>query len=172
MDMIAAATEFGDAGGNPRVPELVLSHVFPASREVVFHAWTDPAHAAHWWGHDGFSTVSCRMDVRHAGSWRIGLRSRAGAVHVQRGTYLEILQPRQLAFTVAGEEAPGDPGAGTLVTVTFADQGARTEVTLQQTGFPSLEARAAYADGWRSCMQRCARHLAEARPGHAGAVES
>ena len=31
-------------------PEFVISRVFDAPRELVFHAWTEPKHVARWWG--------------------------------------------------------------------------------------------------------------------------
>jgi uncharacterized protein YndB with AHSA1/START domain len=33
--------------------ELAITRVFDAPRELVFKAWTDPNHVAHWWGREG-----------------------------------------------------------------------------------------------------------------------
>jgi hypothetical protein len=31
--------------------EIIIARVLDAPRELVFTAWTDPTHVAHWWGH-------------------------------------------------------------------------------------------------------------------------
>ncbi|MGH7879371.1 MAG: SRPBCC domain-containing protein, partial [Candidatus Binataceae bacterium] len=35
--------------------ELVITRIFDAPRELVFRAWSDPAHARHWMGPRGFT---------------------------------------------------------------------------------------------------------------------
>src|SRR5438105_5799491 len=92
-----------------------------APREVVFAAWTDAEQAAQWWGPQGFTTISCEMDVRVGGGYRACMRSPEGTRHCRRGTYREIVPPTRLVFTYAWEDADGNPGHETLVTVTFAD---------------------------------------------------
>src|SRR5947207_15661949 len=113
--------------------ELTVTRVFDAPREVVFGAWTDPAQAALWWGPQGFTTISCEMDVRPGGAYRACMRSPEGTRHCRRGTYREIVPPERLVFTFAWEDAAGDLGHETLVTVTFADAGrGKTRLTLHQ----------------------------------------
>ncbi len=143
--------------------ELVVTRVFDAPRRLVFGVWTEPEHAARWWGPRGFVTLSCEMDVRPGGAWRRRMRSPEGTVHVKRGVYREVVAPERLVFTYADE----DPGTGrrlgpeTLVTVTFAEgAGGKTEVTLRQTGFEAEESRSSHEAGWTSCLERFAGYLA------------
>ena len=49
--------------------EIVMSRVFDAPRELVWEAWTNPAHVAKWWGPVGFSTTIETMDVQPGGVW-------------------------------------------------------------------------------------------------------
>jgi uncharacterized protein YndB with AHSA1/START domain len=50
-----AAPEAGaNKAANKKAPDLVLTRVFDAPREVVFKVWTDPKHVARWWGPRGF----------------------------------------------------------------------------------------------------------------------
>jgi uncharacterized protein YndB with AHSA1/START domain len=142
--------------------ELVLRRVFDAPRRLVFAAWTDPDQAARWWGPRGFVSVSCDMDVRAGGRWRRAMRSPAGSLHVGTGVYREILPPERLVFTYAWEDADGRPGHETLVTVTFAELGDRTELTLQQAVFETVVARDEHLGGWTSCLERFADYLASA----------
>ena len=46
------------------------SRLFDAPRSLVFEAWTDPKHLAHWWGPNGFSLTTHSFDFRAGGVWR------------------------------------------------------------------------------------------------------
>ncbi len=141
---------------------LVITRVFDAPRLLVLKAWTEPEHLVRWWGPQGFTTPSCKMDVRPGGAFRFHMRSREGTDHWLRGVYREIVEPERLIFSWAWEDAEGKPGHETLVTVSFAEQGARTELTLHQAVFESVTARDAHRGGWTSCLDRLAEYLAKA----------
>jgi uncharacterized protein YndB with AHSA1/START domain len=151
--------ETGVAAGT-RQRELVITRIFAAPRALVFKAWTDPAQAARWWGPQGFMTFSCQMDVRPGGAWRIGMRSPEGTDHWKQGVYREIVEPERLVFTYAWEDENGKPGHETLVTVSFAERGAETELRLHQNIFETATARDAHHGGWTSCFERFAQYLA------------
>jgi uncharacterized protein YndB with AHSA1/START domain len=53
-------------------PQLVISRVFDAPRELVYRAFTDPDHLAAWWGPDGNSLPrdEIEFDVRPGGYQR------------------------------------------------------------------------------------------------------
>ena len=142
--------------------ELVITRIFNAPRSLVFRAWIEPAHLAHWWGPKGFTTVSCKMDVRVGGTWFRLMRAPDGSEHRKRGVYREIVEPERLVFTYASEDADGNPGHETLVTVTFADIGGQTKLTLHQGVFESVVARNAHEGGWTSCLERFADYIANA----------
>ena len=142
--------------------ELTVTRVFDAPREVVFAAWTDAEQAAQWWGPQGFTTISCDMDVRVGGAYRACMRSPEGTIHCRRGIYRELVPPERLVFTFAWEKG-GVEGHGpeTVVTVTFADAGrSKTRLTLHQALFETESARDAHQGGWASCMERFAAYLA------------
>ena len=50
--------------------EIVISRVFDAPRTLVFKAWTDPQHLAHWWGPNSFSLTTHEMEFKPGGVWR------------------------------------------------------------------------------------------------------
>ena len=142
--------------------ELTLTRVLDAPRELVFRMWTDPQHVAKWWGPQGFATISLEMDPRPGGAYRASMRSPEGAVYCRRGVYREIVPPGRLAFTFAWEDAAGDLGHETLVTVTFAEHGGKTLLTLHQATFESAERCDGHRLGWTSCLERFAEYLAAA----------
>jgi uncharacterized protein YndB with AHSA1/START domain len=143
-------------------PELVITRVFDAPRRLVFNAWTDPDQIAHWWGPQGFITLACEMDVRPGGAWWRRMRSPDGTEHRKRGVYREIVEPERLVFTYASEDEAGNSGHESLVTVTFADLGGKTRLTLHHAAFDTTDARDAHQHGWTSCLERFADYLANA----------
>ncbi len=142
--------------------ELVITRVFDAPRPLVFKAWTEPEHLVRWWGPQGFTTPSCTMDVRPGGAFRLCMRSPEGTDHWLRGVYREVVEPERLVCTWAWEDAEGRPGHETVLTVTFAEQGAKTQLTLHQAVFESVTARDAHQEGWTSALDRLAEFLAQA----------
>ena len=142
--------------------ELVITRVLDAPRSLVFKLWTRPEHLARWWGPQGFTTISCEMDVRPGGAWFRCMRSPEGSLYTKRGIYREIVPPERLVFTYANEDADGRLGPETLVTVTLEEHGAKTRLTLHQSGFESVSERDAHAGGWTSCLERFAEYLAAA----------
>jgi uncharacterized protein YndB with AHSA1/START domain len=140
---------------------LVISRVLDAPRRLVFAAWTDAAQAAHWWGPRGFTSVSCEMDVRVGGRWRRVMRSPDGIEYCAAGIYREVVAPERLVFTYAWETSPDHPGHETVVTVTFAVRGGKTELTLRQAVFETAAACESHRGGWASCLERFAEYLAE-----------
>jgi uncharacterized protein YndB with AHSA1/START domain len=142
--------------------ELVITRVFDAPPRLVFKAWTEPERLVRWWGPRGFTTPSCKVDVRPGGAFRLCMRSPEGTDHWLRGVYREVVEPERLVCTWAWEDAEGTPGHETLLTVSFAEQGARTKLTLHQAVFESVTARDAHQEGWTSGLDRLAEFLAKA----------
>ena len=143
--------------------DLTIERVFDAPRDIVFAAWTDAKQAAQWWGPQGFTTISCEMDVRIGGAYRACMRSPEGTRHCRRGVYREIAPPERLVFTYAWEDGDANPGPETIVTVRFADiGGGKTRLTLHQALFETGSARDAHHAGWSSCMERFVAYVAAA----------
>jgi uncharacterized protein YndB with AHSA1/START domain len=148
-----AATESAD-----RV--LTITRTFDAPRELVFKAWTEPERLMRWWGPRGFTMTSCEMDLRPGGAYRFHLRSPEGTEHRTRGVFREIIEPERLVMTRAWVDAEGKPGHETLLTLSFADQGGKTKLTLHQAIFESVTARDLHQGGWSSSLDCLAEYLA------------
>lgn len=84
--------------------ELVLTREFDAPRALVFRAWTEPRRAARWWGPQGFTRVSCRMDARPGGAYRLAMRGPDGVVRTKRGVYREVT-PERIVFSYAWDDS-------------------------------------------------------------------
>lgn len=107
--------------------EIVMTRVLDAPRELVFKAYTDPAHIGQWWGPRGFTTTIHAMDVKVGGVWRFIMHGPDGTDYQNRITYTEIVKPERLAFDHGDDANPRMFRA----TVTFAEQGRKTLITLR-----------------------------------------
>jgi uncharacterized protein YndB with AHSA1/START domain len=151
-----------EAAARPAARELLITRAFDAPRRLVFRAWTDPAHLVRWWGPRGFTTPFCKMDAQPGGTWRVCMRSPEGSEHWLRCIYREVLEPERLVFSWAWEDAQGEPGHETLVSVDFVEVGAKTKLIVHQAVFESIEARDAHQRGWTGCLDCLEEYLATA----------
>jgi uncharacterized protein YndB with AHSA1/START domain len=141
--------------------ELVVTRLIEAPRSLVFKAWTQPEHVARWWGPQGFTTIGYQMDIRVGGAFRFGMRSPQGTEHWKTGVYREIIEPERIVFTFAWEGPDGQPGHELLTTVTLAEQGMKTLLTLRQAEFETVASRDDHRIGWASCLERFADYMTE-----------
>ena len=107
--------------------EIVTTRLIDAPRELVFEAWTDPEHVAHWFGPDGFTTITHSMDVRPGGVWRFTMRGPDGKNWPNVVTYEQVVRPERLVY-LHGDETETDMFHNT---VTFDDEGGKTALTMR-----------------------------------------
>ena len=151
-----------NTAAEPAERVLVITRIFDAPRSLAFKAWTEPEHLVHWWGPQGFTLPACTMDFRPGGAYRFCMRSPEGVDHWLQGVYREIVEPERLVFTYAWEDAEGKPGHETLVTVTFAEHGEKTKLTMRQAIFETVTARDEHVRGWTEALDHLAEYLAKA----------
>ena len=113
--------------------ELVVTRTFNGPARLVFEAWTKPELFRQWWVPKsmGMSLLSCEMDVRVGGKYRLEFEPDAMAFF---GTYLEVTPPSRLVWT---NEEGGE--CGPVTTVTFEEKGGKTLLVLHEL-YPSKEA--------------------------------
>ncbi len=138
--------------------ELHIARIIDAPRALLFRLWTDPQHVARWWGPQGFITIHCDMDIREGGAFRFGMRSPRGSEHWKVGVYREIVAPERIVFTFSWENPDGTTGHELLTTVTFAEHGAKTKLTLRQAVFETMQQCDDHRAGWTSCLERFAEY--------------
>jgi uncharacterized protein YndB with AHSA1/START domain len=141
---------------------LVIERIFDAPRHLVFKAWTEPDRLMRWWGPKGFTMTYCKMDLRPGGAYRYEMRSAEGIEHRSEGVFREIVEPERLVWDGAWVDEHGKPGHQTTVTITLADQGGKTKLTLHQALFESVTARDAHNNGWSSSFEDLESYLSAA----------
>ncbi|HEX5379454.1 MAG TPA: SRPBCC family protein, partial [Phenylobacterium sp.] len=114
--------------------ELVVTRVFDGPVRLVFDAWTKPELFKLWWAPKsmGVPLLSCEMDVRTGGGYRLTFGHDAADSMAFFGKYLEVSPPSRLVWT-------NDEGGGAVTTVTFEDKDGGTLLVLQEL-YPSKEA--------------------------------
>lgn len=114
--------------------EIVTTRLIDAPRALVFEAFTDPRHLAHWYGPDGFATVTQSMDLRPGGIWRFTMRGPDGKDWPNVVTFEQIAPPALLVYQHGDDREPDM----FHVTVTFEDRGGKTGLTMRSV-FKSAE---------------------------------
>jgi uncharacterized protein YndB with AHSA1/START domain len=131
-----AATSSLDLNSDSRL--IIGVREFDAPRDLVFSAWTDPNHLAHWWGPNGFTTTTRSFDLRPGGVWRFVMHGPDGRDYQNRITFEEILRPERIVYRHGGGEDVEPVQFRT--TVMFEDLGGRTRITWRGD-FPSAAER-------------------------------
>jgi uncharacterized protein YndB with AHSA1/START domain len=143
-----------------RTDSLVLTREFGAPVDLVWRCWTEQEHIAKWSAPRGYTITQGEGDLRPGGKWRCCMVAPDGTRLWLGGVYREIVPHRLLVMTHAWDDENGRPGHQTIVTVRFEDLGNRTRITLEQTGFDSVESRDGHRGGWSECLDILAEHLA------------
>ncbi|HEU4962129.1 MAG TPA: SRPBCC family protein [Sphingomonas sp.] len=116
--------------------ELVVTRTFDAPPSTVFRAWSRPELFRRWWvpkSASGVSLVSCDMDVRTGGTYRLEFSAGGSDTMAFYGKYLEVVPNERIVWTNdEGEE-------GAVTTVTFEQQGGKTLLNFHEA-YPSKEA--------------------------------
>ena len=119
--------------------EFVMERVFNAPRDLVFEAFSDCKHLAHWWGPKDWTLPVCQMDFRPGGVWLYCMRGPDGMESWGKATYQEIVAPERIVYTDAFVDAAGNPIENTpemVITMVFEAAGSQTKL-LSCTEFPS-----------------------------------
>ncbi|MFZ5672818.1 MAG: SRPBCC family protein [Pseudomonadota bacterium] len=115
--------------------ELVVTRIFDAPARIVYQAWTTPELFMRWWAPKsmGVPLLSCAMDVRAGGTYRLEFGHDASDAMAFFGKYLEATPPSRLVWT--NEESGDAP----VTTVTFEEKDGKTLLVLHEL-YPSKEA--------------------------------
>jgi len=109
--------------------ELVIRRSFDAPARMVYEAWTRPELFTRWWAPRsmGMNILSCEMDVRVGGGYRIVFGRSASDSMAFFGKYLEVVPHSRLVWT---NEEGGD--GGPITTVTFEEKGGKTLLAMHE----------------------------------------
>lgn len=153
-------------------PDMTITRIFDAPRELVWKAWSDPEHLRRWWGPEHFTAPTCKVDFRVGGTYHFCMRSPEGQDFWSTGQYQEITPIERIVFTDSFADEFGNVVAPTyygmgddfpselVVTVTFEALAGKTRMTMHHAGIPAGEHREAAQLGWNQSFDKLAASLA------------
>lgn len=106
---------------------MVLQRTIRAPRSLVWGAWMNAETLPQWWGPDGFSCRTQRIDLRAGGEWVFDMIGPDGTVFPNHHRYSEVRPEERIAYALLwGENGPKHADAW----ASFEDQDGATRVTL------------------------------------------
>jgi uncharacterized protein YndB with AHSA1/START domain len=106
---------------------MVLQRVIRAPRSLVWGAWMNPETLPQWWGPEGFSCRTKRIDLRTGGEWVFDMIAPDGTVFPNHHLYGEVRAGERISYSLLwGENGPKHADAW----ASFEDQDGATKVTL------------------------------------------
>lgn len=167
------------------VEGIEIKRVFDAPRELVWKAWTDPAMVKKWWGPEGFTAPSIKVDLKVGGKYTYAMQGPKGSqwdrVMYSSGVFKEIVEHEKIVTTdyfsdehgnmIKPSEEGQDENFPTemTVTITFSDLGnGKTQLTIF---YPKAENEKQYEamlksgmkEGWSSSLDKLENALAKAK---------
>ena len=88
--------------------DVVVTRTFVAPRERVWRAWSDADEVMRWWGPQGFTSPTCRMDFREGGTTLVCMRSDQGWELYNTWTYRSIEPMERLEFVQGFADKEGN----------------------------------------------------------------
>ncbi len=123
---------------------MVLQRVIRAPRAVVWNAWMNSESLPQWWGPQGYSCRTRRIDLRSGGEWVFDMIGPDGTVYPNHHLYREVRTEERIGYTLLwGENGPKHADAWAI----FEDQDGATMVTLGMVFTSAAEFQAAKGFG-------------------------
>ncbi|MGB5559618.1 MAG: SRPBCC family protein [Paracoccaceae bacterium] len=123
---------------------MVIESMIAAPVQAVWGAWTDPESLPIWWGPDGFSCRTERIDLREGGEWVFDMIGPDGTVYPNHHLYTRHEPNVRIDYTLLwGENGPKHADASAI----FEDLGGKTKVTLSMVFITAEECQQAKGFG-------------------------
>lgn len=141
--------------------EFTITRVLDAPAELVYQAWTVPAHLTEWLGPRNFSTPleTIAVDARVGGRWRATMVAPDGTEYPTGGIYRELVPYERIVFSWGSAEGDTIVDAVTTCSVTLTESDGRTTMSFHQVGPAQLEDANDMFEGWAETSSRLARYL-------------
>jgi len=162
----------------PKKRDLVFTRVFDAPVKQVWKAWVDPEYVMQWWGPEGFTSPSAKMDFREGGTSLVCMRAPkelGGQDMYNTWTYQKIVPNESIEYILNFADKDGnkvDPAAmgmppGTPKDVrnlvTFKDLGdGKTELTVTEYDWTVGQMMEMSKMGMEQCLDKMAASFAKA----------
>jgi uncharacterized protein YndB with AHSA1/START domain len=131
QDMAEGYTQGFDAGiaklAGVAERTMILTRVIKAPVATVWSAWMNAESLPKWWGPDGFSCKTSRIDLRQGGEWVFDMIAPDGTVFPNHHLYGQVIPEVRLDYALLwGENGPKHADAW----ASFVEEDGATRVTL------------------------------------------
>jgi uncharacterized protein YndB with AHSA1/START domain len=155
---VSADTTFGEG-------TVKIVRVLDAPRDLVWRAWTDPAHMAQWFGPRGFTSSVPEPDLRVGGNLRIVMHGPDGNDYPMKGVFTTVEPPARLVFSSIAVDNEGNHLLEGETTVVLEEEGDKTKLTVHSHAkglVPASPQMLAGMDaGWSQSLDKLAELVAE-----------
>jgi len=158
------------------VKPFLISREFDAPRARVWQAWTEVERLREWMSPKGMTVIAAKLDLRAGGSYHYGMRMADGREMWGKWLIREVKRPERLVFVNTFSDPQGgltrhpfapDWPAQMLSTITFAEKGKGTLVTVQWQPIEASAAelktfdtgRASMNQGWTGTLEQLTDYL-------------
>jgi len=161
------------------IQPFVITRVFDAPRDLVWKTWTEAEHMQ-WWGPKGVSIHHAKLELHPGGTFHYCMKTPDGHEMWGKWVIREVVEPERLVFinSFSDRDAgltrhPMNPNwpLEILSTITFADQGDKTLLTIQWLPLHPTDVERQTFDeghesmkgGWSGSLDRLEAYLAVAQ---------
>ncbi|TRX48700.1 activator of HSP90 ATPase [Fulvivirga sp. M361] len=138
---------------------LTIKRTLKAPRKLVWEAWTQPEHIAHWWGPHGMKTTIRKHNFTVGGEWEYSMTMPDGKDFISHGIYSNIKVP-ELIETSANFIPMTE---GVTIVVSFIDAQENTEFVFKvihpTEAYCRQQEEMGFMNGWGSVFDGMERYL-------------
>lgn len=138
--------------------EMRINALCNAPIDLIWKVWTMPKYIVNWWGPDGFTSTTQKMDFWTGGEWKLTLHGPDGTNFPNRSVYQEVIPFNKIVFEHFNPHF--------ITTVLFEDQGEKTRIDWKML-FDTAEMRETIVkvhkadEGQRQNIERLNKYLFE-----------
>ncbi len=139
---------------------LSIKKKFDAPIELVWEAWTQPEHIAHWWGPKGMSLKVVEHNFKVGGKWKYVMPMPNGGEFISEGQYSEIVEFQKIVTSANFRPMT----EGVEIRALFEKNGDKTNFTFSVVHpteeYKLQQEKMGFYNGWGSTLDRFSGHLA------------
>jgi uncharacterized protein YndB with AHSA1/START domain len=140
------------------INEVTVTKELNAPRALVYRAWIEEDQVAQWWGPSGFTNRIRKWEPRAGGTIDLDMIAPDGTEHPMSGTFGSLVEPESLVFTCAVPGPDGKPVFQVRTTITLAENGGKTTLTMTARIIFRTDAAAPFIAGmeagWTQSLER------------------
>jgi uncharacterized protein YndB with AHSA1/START domain len=133
---------------------LSIKKTFDAPVELVWEAWTEPEHLAHWWGPKGMSITIVEHNFKVGGTWKYVMPMPNGSEFISEGQYSDIVKFKKIVTSANFRPMT----EGVEIKVLFEKEGEKTNFVFSvihpTEEYKQQQEKMGFYNGWGSTLTR------------------